>query len=334
MCHRHFLYKPILHTREMQKQRVLITGGAGYLGSVITGHFLQQGFSVTCLDDLRYGQNSLFQYAPHPDFLFIYGDVRNKELLQKILSEFDIIIPLAAIVGMPACNAKPLDAKSINYEAIVLLNELRSPRQKLIYPTTNSGYGAKTGEMFCTEETPLEPISLYGKTKSDAEAYLLASGKAGKEVITLRLATVFGTSPRMRTDLLVNDFVYKAMVDGYVVLYEAHFKRNYVHIRDVARCFEHCILNFDTMKNTMYNVGLEDANLSKLELAQKIKQHIPKFEIIPMEIGEDPDKRNYIVSNKKIMAMGFTPKYSLDEGIRELMKGYAIMLKNNPTKNV
>ncbi len=334
MYHRHLIYKLKLHTTEMQKQRVLITGGAGYLGSVITGHLLQQGYAVSCLDDLRYGQNSLFQYASHPDFSFIYGDVRNRELLQNIIPAFDIIIPLAAIVGMPACNAKPLDAKSINYEAIVLINELREPNQKLIYPTTNSGYGAKSGEMFCTEDTPLEPLSLYGKTKADAETYLLASGKAGKNAITLRLATVFGLSPRMRTDLLVNDFVYKAMLDGYVVLYEAHFKRNYIHIKDVARCFEHCIKNFDMMKNTVYNVGLEDANLSKLELAQKIKQHILKFEIVTMEIGEDPDKRNYIVSNKKIMATGFTPQYSLDDGIRELIKGYAIMLKNNPTKNV
>ncbi|MEK6933941.1 MAG: NAD(P)-dependent oxidoreductase [Nanoarchaeota archaeon] len=318
---------------ESQK-KVLITGGAGYLGSVLTGYLLEKGFHVTCLDDLRYGQNSIFFYASNPNFNFIYGDVRNKDLLRGIISNFDIIIPLAAIVGMPACNAKPIDATSINYEAIVLINELRSEKQKLIYPTTNSGYGTKTGEMFCTEETPLEPISLYGKTKSDAETYLLAAGKIGKDVITLRLATVFGISPRMRTDLLVNDFVFKAMTDGYVVMYEAHFKRNFVHIKDVARCFEHCINNFDKMKNNVYNVGLEDANISKLELAQTIKKYIPKFELIPMEIGEDPDKRNYIVSNKKIMATGFIPQYSLEYGIQELIKGYSVLLKNNPYKNV
>lgn len=318
----------------MPMQKVLITGGAGYLGSVIVGHLLEKGFHVTCVDDLRYNQSSLFVYASNPQFSFIYGDVRNKEFMQKIIAQADIIIPLAAIVGMPACNAKPLDATSINYEAIVMLNELRTPRQKLIYPTTNSGYGAKTGEVFCTEETPLEPISLYGKTKADAEQYILAAAKAGKDAITLRLATVFGTSPRMRTDLLVNDFVYKAMTDSYIVLYEAHFKRNFIHIRDVARCFEHCIQNFDQMKNTMYNVGLDDANLSKLELAQKIKQYIPKFEIVTMEIGEDPDKRNYIVSNKKIMGAGFIPKYSLDDGIQELIRGYSVLLKNHPYKNV
>lgn len=315
-------------------QKVLITGGAGYLGSVITGHLLEKGFAVTCLDDLRYGQNSLFTYASNPNFNFIYGDVRDKELLKKILSEFEVIIPLAAIVGMPACNAKQIDALSINYEAIVMINELRSEKQKLIYPTTNSGYGTKSGDVFCTEETPLEPISLYGKTKADAETYLQAAGKAGKDVITLRLATVFGISPRMRTDLLVNDFVYKAMTDGYVVMYEAHFKRNYIHIKDVARCFEHCIINFDKMKNNVYNLGLEDANISKMELAEKIKSYIKKFELISMEIGEDPDKRNYIVSNKKIMATGFTPQYSLDYGIKELIKGYSILLKNNPYKNV
>ena len=215
-----------------------------------------------------------------------------------------------------------------------MINELRTPKQKVIYPTTNSGYGTKSGETYCTEETPLEPISLYGRTKSDAERYLLAASKSGKEVITLRLATVFGISPRMRTDLLVNDFVIKAMRDGYVVMYEAHFKRNYIHIRDVARCFEHCIINFEKMKNQTYNVGLDDANLSKMELAQKIKSYIPKFEIIPMEIGEDPDKRNYIVSNKKIMSTGFIPEVSLDEGIQELMRGYAILLKDDPYKNV
>jgi len=315
-------------------EKVLITGGAGYLGSVIAGYLLEKEFHVACLDNLSYKQRSLLHYASNPNFRFIYGDVRNKELLVKILPEFDIIIPLAAIVGMPACDARPLDATSINYEAIILLNELRTPKQKLIYPTTNSGYGTKSGDVFCTEETPLEPISLYGRTKSDAERYLLASAKTGKDAITLRLATVFGISPRMRTDLLVNDFVLKAMRDGYVAIYEPHFKRNYIHIRDVARCFEHCIVNFDKMKNQTYNVGLEEANLSKMELAEKIKKYLPKYAIVPMEIGEDPDKRNYIVSNKKIMATGFMPQVSLDQGIQELIRGFQILIKDDPYKNV
>ncbi|MEK6882754.1 MAG: NAD(P)-dependent oxidoreductase [Nanoarchaeota archaeon] len=315
----------------MQKESILITGGAGYLGSVITGYLLEKGYYVTCLDNLSYDKRSLLHYASNPNFEFIYGDARNKEILERILSRFDVIIPLAAIVGMPACDIRPLDAISINYEAIKLLNELRRTDQKIIYPTTNSGYGAKTGEMFCTEETPLEPISLYGKTKSDAESLLLNSGK---DTITLRLATIFGISPRMRTDLLVNDFVLKALRDGYLILYEAHFKRNYIHIKDVARAFEHCIENFESMKNQTYNLGLEDANISKFELAQKIKGYVPKFEIITMEIGEDPDKRNYIVSNQKIMKTGFKPAYSLDDGIKELIKGYSILLKNDPNKNV
>ncbi|MDO8460075.1 MAG: NAD(P)-dependent oxidoreductase [Nanoarchaeota archaeon] len=317
----------------MTKEKVLITGGSGYLGSVITGHLLESGFHVTCLDNLSLYQKSLFHYASHPDFEFIYGDARDKKLLEKIVPNFDIIIPLAAIVGMSACDAKPFDAKSINYDAIVLINNIRKPHQKLIYPTTNSGYGTKSGAIFCTEETPLEPISLYGTTKVDAEKHILEEAKNGKPAITLRLATVFGVSPRMRTDLLVNDFVLKALRESYIIIYEKDFKRNYIHIKDVARCFEHCIKNFESMKNQAYNVGLDEANLSKAELAELIKKHIPKFEIVYMEVGEDPDKRNYIVSNEKIMKTGFKPLYNLDYGIKELIKGYSILLKNDPYKN-
>lgn len=313
------------------KKKVLITGGAGYLGSVLTGHLLEKGYRVTVLDSLMYGQKSLFQYASHDDFNFVYGDARNKELLEKIVPEFDVIIPLAAIVGMPACNLKPLDAQTINHDAVVLINQVRSPKQKLIFPNTNSGYGTKSGAMFCTEETPLEPISHYGRTKVAAERHLLNSEKPA---VTLRLATVFGISPRMRTDLLVNDFVHKAMSDGYIVIYEKDFKRNFIHIKDVARVFEHAIVNFDTMKHNAFNVGLEDANISKAELAEKIKSYIPKFETIYMEVGEDPDKRNYIVSNQKIMKTGFSPQYSLDYGIKELIKGYSILLKNHPYMNL
>ncbi len=313
------------------KEKVLITGGSGYLGSVLTGHLLEKGYEVTCLDNLMYGQKSLLIYASNPNFNFIYGDARNKKLLEKILPEFDVIIPLAAIVGMPVCDLKPLEAESINRDAVILINELRSLQQKLIYPNTNSGYGTKTGEMFCTEETPLEPVSLYGITKCQAESSLLSSGKP---TIVLRLATVFGLSPRMRTDLLVNDFVYKAMNDSYIIIYQKDFKRNYIHIKDVARVFEHCIINFEKMKNNIYNVGLEDANLSKAELAEKIRSYIPKFEIVYKEVGEDPDKRNYIVSNQKILKTGFSPIYSLDYGIKELIKGFSILLKNDPYKNL
>lgn len=314
----------------MGKENVLITGGAGYIGSVLTGHLLRKGYKVTCLDNLLYGQKSLFPLSDNPDFDFIYGDVTNKRLLEKIVPGFDVIIPLAAIVGAPACDADPGRAELVNRDAIIMLNGLRSSRQKVIFPTTNSGYGTKSGDVFCTEETALEPVSLYGRTKVDAEKSLLESDK---KAITLRLATVFGISPRMRTDLLVNDFVLRALTDRFLVLFEGHFKRNYVHIKDVARCFEYCIENFDRMSGA-YNVGLEDANLSKEELAQKIKEHVPQLVIIGSEVGSDPDKRNYVVSNKKILGTGFEFNFSLDDGIRELIKGYRILLRRDPNKNV
>ncbi len=312
------------------KEKILITGGAGYLGSVLTGYLLEKGYQVTCLDNLMYRQNSLFSFSASKKFNFIYGDCRNKNLLEDTTPKFDIIIPLAAIVGAPPCDSKPQEARSINLDAIIMLNKIRSNSQMLIYPNTNSGYGTKSGEVFCTEKTPLEPISLYGKTKCKAEKHLLEDGK---DVISLRLATVFGTSPRMRTNLLVNSLVLKAMREGYVVIYEKDSKRNYIHIKDVARAFEHCIKNYPSMKNESYNLGLENANLSKEELVLKIKEYIPKVEIIFMPVGEDPDKRNYIVSNKKIMSKGFHAKFSLDDGIEELIKGYTFMLKNDPYKN-
>ena len=314
----------------MAKERILITGGAGYLWSVLTEHFLHEGYKVTCLDSLAYKQNSLFSFATNSNFNFVYGDCKDERVLEKLVSNADTIIPLAAVVGLGACNAKPFETRQLNYEAAITLNDIRSESQKLIFPNTNSGYGTKSGEIYCTEETPLEPISLYGITKAKAEQSILESGK---DAISLRLATVFGISPRMRTDLLVNDFVLKALKDKYIVLYEAKFKRNFIHIKDVARAFEHCIENFDSMKNQVYNVGLENANLSKLELAEKIKSFIPKFEIICRDIGEDPDKRDYIVSNKKIMNTGFKPLFSLDDGIQELIKGYEILMKNDPYQN-
>lgn len=310
--------------------KVLITGGAGYLGSVLTKKLLERGEKVTCLDNLKFRQSSPLLFADQKDYAFVYGDARDDSLLKDLVPSHDAIIPLAAIVGMPACNLNPQDAVSTNLEAIISLNKLRSKDQMLIFPTTNSGYGTKSGELYCTEETPLEPISLYGKTKSDAERAILESGK---DAITLRLATVFGVSPRMRTDLLVNDFTRKAVEDGYLVIFEKGFKRNFIHIKDIAECFEHCIDNFHLMKNTMYNVGLDSANISKAELADKIKEQVPKLEVIYHEFGEDPDKRNYIVSNAKLARAGFSAKHSLEEGISELVKYYQIMLKNNSLRN-
>lgn len=310
-------------------QKVLITGGAGYLGSVLAEHLLNKGCRVTVLDSLMYGEQNLNHLCANPAFDFIYGDARNESLVKSLVKTADVIIPLAAIVGAPGCDLDPLMATSVNLDAIRMINRLRSSSQLIVYPTTNSGYGTKTGDVFCTEETPLEPITLYGQTKSDAEAAVLDSVNS----ITLRLATVFGMSPRMRMDLLVNHFVYAALTDRYIVIFEKDFKRNYVHIRDVANCFIHCIENSAAMVGRPYNVGLDQANLSKEELALKIKEHIPEFFVHFSEIGSDPDKRNYIVSNQRLREAGFVARYTLDDGIRELIKGYR-MLGRSPRKNI
>jgi nucleoside-diphosphate-sugar epimerase len=309
--------------------RVLVTGGAGYLGSVLCEHLLDTGYRVTVIDNLMYGQHSLFHLCANPRFEFIYGDVRDEELMRRLVKEADVLIPLAAVVGAPACDRDPWLARSVNLEAVRLLNRLRSPGQLVVFPNTNSGYGVKSGDVYCTEDTPLEPISLYGQTKVQAEAELLDS----PNVITLRLATVFGMSPRMRLDLLVNQFVYAAVTDGYIVIYEKDFKRNYIHIRDVADCFIHCIEHADQVVGRPYNVGLDEANLSKEELALKIKEYVPNFYIHFSEVGNDPDKRNYIVSNQRLREAGFEARRSLDEGIQELLKGYR-MMGRAPFKNV
>jgi len=310
-------------------KHVLITGGAGYLGSILCEHLLHAGYKVTCVDALIHGEQNLFHLCAHPGFDFIRGDARDRGLMEQLIATADVIIPLAAIVGAPACNRDPFSATSVNLDSVKLINSLRSRNQLLLYPTTNSGYGTKSGNVFCTEETPLEPISLYGRTKVDAEAAVLDAGNS----ITLRLATVFGFSPRMRLDLLVNHFVYAAVTDRYLVIFEKDFKRNYIHIRDVADCFLHCIENAEAMIGRPFNAGLDAANLSKEELALKIKEQVPDFYIHCAEIGSDPDKRNYIVSNQRLREAGFEAKRSLDEGIRELIKGYR-MLGRLPRKNV
>lgn len=305
--------------------KILITGGSGYIGSVLVGSLLAKGYQVTVVDNLMYKQYTLFQHCTDPNFDFVKGDARDERLIKDLIKDNDIIIPLAAIVGAKASERDPYLTNSTNFEAITILNRLRSRDQMVIFPCTNSGYGTKSGEVYCTEETKLEPISLYGVTKANAERELLNSSN----VITLRLATTFGVSPRMRLDLLVNDFTYKAVTDGYLVLYEKHFKRNYIHIQDVSRCFCYCIENFDYMKSEPYNVGLNDANLSKEELALKVKEHFPSLYIHYASIGTDPDKRNYIVSNDKIKSKGFVAQHSLDEGIKQLIKGYRMMTNTN-----
>jgi nucleoside-diphosphate-sugar epimerase len=301
--------------------RILVTGGAGYLGSVLCERLLDAGFQVTAIDHLLYGRANLFHLCANPDFEFIVGDARDEGLMARCVRKADVIIPLAAVVGALACDRDPLLTRSVNLEAIRLVNRLRSVDQLVVYPTTNSGYGTQTGDVFCTEETPLQPISLYGQTKSQAEAELLESRK----VITLRLATVFGMSPRMRLDLLVNHFTYAAVTDGYLVIFEKDFKRNYIHIRDVADCFLHCILNSSQMVGRPYNAGLDAANLSKAELALKIKEFVPNFYVHFAPIGSDPDKRNYIVSNQRLREAGFEAKRTLEFGVKELLKGYRMM---------
>lgn len=309
--------------------KVLVTGGAGYLGSVLSEHLLDAGHSVTCLDNLSLGQSGPFHLCENPRFDFVRGDARDEALLGRLLRTVDAIIPLACLVGAPACDRDPWTARAVNLDAIRLLNRLRSREQLVVFPTTNSGYGTKSGDTFCTEETPLEPISLYGQTKVAAEAELLSSPNA----ITLRLATVFGMSPRPRLDLLVNHFVHASVTEGFVVIFEKHFKRNYIHIRDVADAFLHCLSHQPQMIGRPFNAGLDDANLSKEELALKIKVHVPSFYIHFSEVGSDPDKRNYIVSNQRLREAGFAARRSLDEGIVELLKGYRMMARG-PYGNV
>lgn len=302
---------------------VLITGGAGYLGSILAPTLLARGCSVTVVDNFLYGQTSLLDCCANPNFTVIRGDVRDERLLLPLLKKADIIMPLACLVGAPLCAQKPLEARSINLDAIVWLLNHTSKSQKFISPTTNSGYGIGQAGVFCTEETPMNPVSLYGVLKVELEKALLDAG-----AISLRLATVCGVSPRMRLDLLVNDFTYRAVNDRFVVLFEAHFKRNYIHVRDVARAFCHAIDNFDQMKGQPYNVGLSDANLSKMELCLEIQKQIPEFTIMEAPVGKDPDQRNYIVSNAKIEATGYQPQVSIQAAIAELLKGFQIIRRN------
>jgi len=308
---------------------ILVTGGAGYLGSTLVPALLDEGHRVTVLDNFLFGQASLNHLCANPNFEVHRGDARDSEVLKPLLRDADIIIPLAALVGAPLCNNDKIGAETINRDAVLTLIRLASPQQRIMMPVTNSGYGIGEAGKFCTEETPLRPITLYGRTKVQAEQAVLERGNC----ISFRLATVFGMSPRMRIDLLVNDFVYRAVNDRAVVLFEAHFKRNYIHVRDVARAFVHGICNFESMRDQPYNVGLSDANLSKLELCQQIQAHLPKFVFLEAPVGEDPDKRDYIVSNEKIERSGYRPAHSLDDGIRELIKGYR-MLRNSVYGNV
>lgn len=310
--------------------KILVTGGAGYVGSVLVPQLVTAGHDVTVLDNMSYEQAGLIGLRSLYQFNLVNGDVRNLNLVKELLEDVEIVIPLAAVVGAPACDKDPEMAQAVNYDAIESMLKLMKPEQKIIFPTTNSGYGTKSGDVYCTEETPLEPISLYGRLKCEAEKLILKRGNA----ITLRFATVFGVSPRLRLDLLVNSFVYEALQRKYILLYEKDFRRNYLHIRDAADCIIHCINSFDSMKNEIYNVGLDEANLSKWQLANLVKEHVPEFEIVCSEIGTDPDKRDYIVSNEKLRQSGFVASRPIEKGVEELLSVYKMMSSWRSMSNV
>jgi len=305
------------------KMKILITGGAGYIGSILVPELVAKNYTVTVVDNFMFKQSSLNHLCAFDNFNIINGDVRDDKLIEKLLKDNDLIIPLAAIVGAPLCSKDPFSAQSINHDAIIDMFKKLSKDQKIIMPTTNSAYGTGDKNNFCDEDSELKPISKYAIDKVKIEKILMERENS----ISYRLATVFGMSPRMRIDLLVNDFTYRAFHDSALIVFEGHFKRNYIHIRDVVRAFIHAIDNFDKMKSNIYNVGLSDANLSKLELCKEIKNHLPNFTFVEEKLGKDPDQRNYIVSNQKIENSGFEPKFSLSFGIQELIKGYR-MLKN------
>ncbi len=303
---------------------ILVTGGAGYLGSTMVPDLLSAGHQVTVLDNFLYRQASLNHVCHHPNFSVVKGDIRVEGAVVPLMKKADVVIPLAALVGAPMCTLDPVGATTVNHDAIAMMLRHLSKNQIVLMPTTNSAYGSGDRNNFCTEDSPLRPISQYAKEKVEIEKVLMQHPNA----ISFRLATVFGMSPRMRIDLLVNDFTYRAVHDRFVVLFEGSFKRNYVHVRDVSRAFQHALANFEKMKGQVYNVGLSEANVSKRELCERIQKQVPEFVIMEAPTGKDPDQRNYIVSNSKIEAVGFKTVFSLDAGIAELIKGYT-MLKNS-----
>ncbi|MGE0223828.1 MAG: NAD-dependent epimerase/dehydratase family protein [Acetobacteraceae bacterium] len=309
--------------------RVLVTGGAGYIGCMLTPALLARGWQVTVLDTFASGDAYLAHCCADPNFTPVKGDARDIVLVEKLLAKADIVIPLAALVGAPLCARDEVGATTLNRDAIVNLMQRVSRDQQVVYPTTNSGYGIGEGNAFCTEDSPLRPVSLYGRTKVDAEAAVLDSGRG----ISLRLATVFGMSPRMRLDLLVNDMTWRAVNDRSVVLFEAHFRRNYIHVRDVVKAFLHALDNYGRMCGEPFNVGLSEANLTKRQLCERIARHVPNFAFMEAPIGEDPDKRDYLVSNEKLEKTGWFPDHGIDAGIQELIKGFR-MLRNSRFANV
>lgn len=304
--------------------RILVTGGAGYIGSVLVPLLLEEGHEVTVVDNFMYGQAPLLDCCADPKLTIVRGDVRDDLIISALVSKVDAVLPLACLTGAPICSREPAAARAINHDAVKMIADLLTPRQLMVFPSTNSGYGVGEASLHCDEDTPLRPISLYGRLKVELESRLLDRGNC----VTFRFATLFGISPRMRLDLLVNDFTYRAVTDRFIVLFEPYFKRNYLHVRDAAHAFVHALANYETMKGRPYNVGLSDANLSKWELCETIRRHVPELYFVAAEIGEDPDKRNYVVSNARIEATGFKPMVGLDRGIGELVKGYQIIRRS------
>ena len=311
-------------------QNILVTGGAGYIGNVLIRNLLKKDFKVTVFDNFYYNQfNSILDLVSSKNLNIIENDVRNtKDLLNQVKLN-DIVIPLAGIVGAPACSRNEKLATEVNTVQIKEISKNLSKDQIVILPVTNSGYGIGKEGIYCDEKSPLNPISHYGKTKVEAEKYIVDKNN----FVSMRLATVFGVSGRMRTDLLVNDFVYKAYNEKSLILFESHFKRNYIHIQDISDAIIKILSDFNNFKNEIYNVGINEANLSKKELAYKIKDHLPDLEITEDEFAKDPDKRNYIVSNDKIYNKGWKPTKTLDDGIEELIKCYRFF-KNKNSSNI
>ena len=306
------------------KIKILITGGAGYLGSMIATELVNQKYNVTVIDLLKYDKGSLNHLYVNENFNLIKKDIRNIRFLKSIINKFDYIIPLAALVGAPLCEKFKKDAISTNFKAINDLSKILSKKNKIIFMTSNSGYGIGEKNKYCDEKSPLRPISLYGRTKCDAEKIINKT----KNNVCFRLATVFGNSYRMRSDILVNNFTQTAVKKNKLTIFEPKFRRNFIHVKDVVNAVIFTIKNFKKMNGEIYNLGLSNANLTKIGLAKKIKKFHPRLRISVIKNRKDPDQRDYYVSNKKIEKIGFKPKVNLDEGIKELLT----IFHNDPNK--
>lgn len=308
--------------------KILVTGGAGYIGCVLVPMLLEQGYKVRVLDNLMYNGLGLLPHFRNPRFEFLKGDIRDPQIVRDSVKDCDVIIHLAAIVGFPACRKYPDLAKSVNVGGTRIIAQAAGRERLILFASTGSNYGALEHEV-CTEDTPLNPLSLYGKTKTAAELYLLDNCNT----IAYRFATAFGLSPRMRLDLLINDFVYTAVKLRYLVVYEAHFMRSFIHVYDIARAFLFAIENADRMKGQVFNVGSESMNYSKAQVCEIIRKKVDYY-LHYANVGEDADKRNYVVSYKKISSLGYNTTVTIEQGIDELVRALQIVEVRNPYANV